>query len=200
MTLSITLLLIVATGLVSIMAFQRPQLKEVLCLSPYAVQHRGQWYRLFSHALVHADWPHLGLNMFVLYSFGSLLERELPGLSSIPEVVLFLALYLGGALFASLPGMAKHRNDPRYSALGASGAVAAVLFAMIVVHPLDRILLFGIVPIPGLLFGGLYLYYSYAMDKRGGTRVAHDAHLYGAIYGVLFTVAMDPELVLRWFQ
>ncbi|MBL7951494.1 MAG: rhomboid family intramembrane serine protease [Flavobacteriales bacterium] len=200
MSLSITLLLIIATGLVSVMAFQRPELKGALSFSPYAVQHRGQWYRLFSHALIHADWPHLGLNMFVLFSFGSVLERELPGLSALPANVLFLALYLGGALFASLPGMAKYRNDPRYSSLGASGAVAAVLFAMIVIRPLDSIWLFGIVPLPAVLFGGLYLYYSYAMDKRGGTRVAHDAHLYGAIYGVLFTIAMDPDLVLRWFQ
>lgn len=182
------------------MAFERPQLKTALLLWPFNVQHRGEWYRLFSHAFIHADWIHLGLNMFVLYSFGTALEGVLPVLTSLPPVVVYLVLYIGGALFSALPAMAKHRNNANNSSLGASGAVAAVLFAMIVVDPFSKLRLFGLIPITAWLFGPLYLYYSYSMDKRGSIKVAHDAHFYGAAFGALFAIALHPDLLFRWFQ
>lgn len=197
MHLSITLILIAATVLTSVMAFQRPQLKESLLFVPYAVQHQGQWYRLFSHALIHADWGHLLVNMFVLWSFGSTVEVLYPLISPLPGIAAYLVLYVGGVVFATMPGMAKHRNDPRYRSLGASGAVSAVLFAQILMMPTHRVTLFFIQDLPAWLFGVLYLIYSYAMDKRGGDNVAHDAHFYGAVFGVLFTAAIDPDLVFH---
>ena len=195
MHLSITIILVAATALVSIIAFQRPQLFESLLFIPYAVQHRGQWYRLFSHAFVHANWPHLLVNMFVLWSFGTNVEMLYPLVTSLPLVVAFGVLYIGGILFATLPGMAKHRDDPRYRSVGASGAVSSVLFAQIMLMPTNKIYLFGIVELQAWIFGVLYLIYSYAMDKRGGDNVAHDAHFYGAVFGVLFTAALDPDLL-----
>lgn len=197
MHLSITLILIAATALTSIMAFQRPQLKASLLFVPYAVQHQKQWYRLFSHALIHADWGHLLVNMFVLWSFGSNVELLYPLVTPLPGIAAYLALYVGGIIFATMPGMAKHRNDPGYRSLGASGAVSAVLFAQILMMPTHRVTLFFIQDMPAWVFGVLYLIYSYAMDKRGGDNVAHDAHFYGAVFGVLFTAALNPDLVFN---
>lgn len=196
MNLSITLILIAATAVVSILAFQRSQLFEALLFSPFAVQHRGQWYRMLSHAFVHADWPHLLVNMFVLWSFGSSVEVLYGMISPLPSAAAYVMLYVGGIVCATFPGMAKHRNDPRYRSVGASGAVSAVLFAHVLMMPTQSITLFFIQSLPAWLFGVLYLIYSYAMDKRGGDNVAHDAHFYGAVFGVLFTAAMDPNLVL----
>lgn len=196
MYLTITLGLVVLTSLVSIAAFQDRKTFEGLLFSPYAVQHRQQWYRLFSHGLLHADVMHLMVNMFVLWSFGGAVELLYPIISPLPAGVAYVALYLGGMLFATLPGMAKYRNNPSYRSVGASGAVSAVVFAQVVMLPTHQVSLFFIQQLPAWLFGVLYLVYSYAMDKRGGDQVAHDAHFYGAVFGVLFTFALHPPILL----
>lgn len=196
MTAPITLVLVILTVVVSISAFQNGNVFEALLFKPYDVQHRGQWYRLFAHALVHADVMHLFVNMFVLWSFGRSVEMLYPLVTDLPVGVVYGVLYLGGVLFATLPGMAKHRNDPRYRSVGASGAVSAVLFAQILLLPTHQVSLFFIQALPAWLFGVLYLAYSYFMDKRGGDNVAHDAHFYGALFGLLFTAALEPDLVL----
>jgi len=190
------LVLVALTVLVSIAAFQDRRVFETLLFSPYAVQHRGQWYRLFSHGLIHADTMHLVVNMFVLWSFGSSVEVLYPFVTPVPGAAAFLVLYFGGMLFATIPGMTKHRNDPAYRSIGASGAVSAVVFAQIVMLPTHKVSLFFIQELPAWLFGVLYLVYSYAMDKRGGDNVAHDAHFYGAVFGVLFTFVLHPALLL----
>ena len=110
---------------------------------------------------------------------------------------MYVALYIGGIIFASIPGMVKHANDPSYRAVGASGAVSAVLFAQILILPTQGVsILFIPIELPAFLFGGLYLIYSWYMDNRGGDHVAHDAHFYGAIFGILFTTAMDPSPIV----
>jgi membrane associated rhomboid family serine protease len=194
--ITINLGLLLLTALVSFAAFRDRTLQERLLFQPFAVQHQGQWYRLLTHAFVHADTMHLVVNMFVLWSFGSSVERLLPLITALPGGLAYVLLYLGGAIFATLPGMAKHRDDPGYRSVGASGAVSAVVFAQIVMLPTHRVTLFFIQDLPSWLFGGLYLAYSYMMDKRGGDTVAHDAHFYGAVFGVLFTAALRPELLL----
>lgn len=196
MVLSITLILVVGTVLVSIAAFQNSAVFEKLLFKPYAVQHQGQWYRLFTHGFVHGDTMHLVVNMFVLWSFGNGVELLYPMVTDLPGGVAYVVLYLGGMLFATLPAMAKHRNDPGYRSVGASGAVSAVVFAQILMLPTAQVSLFFVQQLPAWLFGVLYLIYSYAMDKRGGDNVAHDAHFYGAVFGVLFTFALKPQLVL----
>ncbi len=195
MAITLTLILLAATVLVSIAAFQDRRVFEALLFSPYAVQHRGQWYRTFTHGFVHADTMHLVVNMFVLWSFGSSVEALYPLLSPLPGGVVFLVLYFGGMLFATIPGMAKHRHDPSYRSVGASGAVSAVLFAQIVMLPTQKVSLYFIQELPAWLFGALYLVYSYFMDKRGEDQVAHDAHFYGAVFGVLFTFVLHPPLL-----
>lgn len=193
----ITLVLVAASVLTSMACFQDRRLLDTLAFQPYAVRNQGQWYRLFTHAFVHADWPHLFVNMFVLFMFGRNVELLFSEVTALPAQVVYGTLYIGGILFATLPGMAKYGQDPNYRSVGASGAVSAVLFAQILLLPTRESDMMFIKNVPNWLFGILYLVYSYFMDKRGGDHVAHDAHFYGAVFGVLFTTALDPDLLLH---
>lgn len=196
---TITLLLIAATSLISFGAFQDQRLFDNLLMSPYMVRTKGQWYRLVSHAFIHANWPHLLVNMFVLYSFGNYVEVLYGRISTMPAMLTYLVLYFGGAIVAALPSMIRHSKDPGYKAVGASGAVSAVLFAEVMLLPTQAVnIMFIPVDIPAWLFGLAYLAYSWYMDKRSGDHVAHDAHFFGAIFGILFTTILDPDLLLHF--
>ena len=198
MTLGTTLLIIIVTALVSVWAWQDRQVFVGLLFEPFVIKARGQWYRFVTHAFVHADGYHLFVNMFVLYMFGSNVERLFQGLTEGHGILAFAGLYLGGILFSSLVGYRRHIHDPNYRAVGASGAVAAVLFAHILMLPTQAIyLMFIPIPIPSFVFGILYLAYERYMDKRGGDNVAHDAHFHGALFGVVYTAALDPRLVFE---
>lgn len=192
MTLSITLILIVVTGLVSWMAFNNPKLLERLILWPPAIDRRKQYDRLVTHGFIHADFGHLLFNMITLYFFGSQIERLfLPYIGWIG----FVLFYLSAIVVAILPTYLRHRHDAQYRSLGASGAVSAVLFAFILVDPWSKIYIFLIpIGIPAVVFGALYIGYSIWMDKRGSDNVNHSAHLWGAGYGVLFTLIMEPSV------
>ncbi len=196
---SITLLLIAVTSLISFGAFQDRRLFENLLMSPYLARIQGQWYRLVSHAFIHANWPHLLVNMFVLYSFGNYVEVLYGRISAMPAVLTYLVLYFGGAIVASLPSMARHSKDPGYKAVGASGAVSAVLLAEIMLLPTQAVnIMFIPIDIPAWLFGLGYLAYSWYMDKKSGDHVAHDAHFYGAVFGILFSTILHPDLLLHF--
>lgn len=195
--LSITTIIVVITCLVSLAAFGERRLFEALLFEPFVIKARNDVYRFLTHALVHANWPHLAVNMFVLYGFGSLVEHHLLLLKQGPASTAFVMLYLGGVVFSSLPAYFKHTDNPMYRAVGASGGVSAVLFAWILLMPTNTLsLLFLPVPLPAWAFGGLYLLYSWSMDRRGGDNVAHDAHLHGALFGIVFMGIMEPSLVL----
>ena len=199
MQFSITILLIAATALVSIPAFQDRRLMDNLLMEPYMVLARGQWYRMVTHAFVHANWPHLLVNMFVLYSFGNYVEILYGRITSTPAALMYLILYFGGVVFASIPSLVRHGKNPGYKAVGASGAVSAVLFAEILLLPTQAVnIMFIPIDIPAWLFGVAYLIYSWYMDKRGGDHVAHDAHFYGAVFGIIFTTAMEPDLLFHF--
>lgn len=199
-SLSLTTLLIGLTALLSIVAFSNQRLFSELMFEPFVIKARGQWHRLITHAFIHANWPHLLVNMLVLFSFGQHVERELFLYAAAPKAA-FVVLYLGGIVFSALPGYRRHALNPDYRAVGASGAVSAVLFAYIVMTPANGIhFLFFPKPVPAWIFGGLYLLYSWYMDKRGEDNIAHDAHFYGAVYGVLFMVLTEPSLVPRFFE
>ena len=197
MTEPITLVLIAASVLLSVVAFNDHRLFNALLFEPFVIKARGEWYRFFTHAFIHANWPHLAVNMFVLYMFGRNVESLLPLITGNSATVYYLMLYGGGILFSTLPSYQRNIHDPSYRAVGASGAVSAVLFAQILMLPTSPVYFFFIpFPIPAYIFGILYLAYSWYMDKRGGDNVAHDAHFFGAVYGLLFMVIVDPSLVL----
>ena len=187
--MSITLITIAVTCLVSFAAFNNEALTQRLLLWPPAVR-RGEWHRLLTYGLVHADVPHLAFNMITLYFFGRVME---PLFVEYLGAVGYVAFYVGALLVSILPSYLRHRDDPNYRSLGASGAVSAVLFAFILVQPWAMLYVF-FVPMPAIVFATLYTGYSIYMDRSGKGNVNHGAHLWGAAYGVVFLLVMEPRL------
>jgi len=166
-----------------------------LQFTPYLVKHNRQWYRFFTYSLVHANWAHLLINMFVLYSFGRAVEYFLKYYFTDKYVLYFLLIYIGGVIFSVLFDFSKNKNNSYYNAVGASGAVSAIVFSSILFNPLGKIYLYFIpIGIPSVLFGALYLVYSAYMSRRGKDNVGHSAHFWGAIFGLVFTILLKPEL------
>jgi membrane associated rhomboid family serine protease len=194
----ITLALVAVTALVSWQAWERPQWFDRLILWPPAIERQQQYDRLLTHGFIHADGMHLIFNMVTLYSFGQAMERYF---SDRIGPVGYLLFYLSAIVIAILPTYMRHRHDPGYRSLGASGAVSAVLFASILLDPWMGIYLFLIpIPVPAFIFAGLYIGYSVWMDKRGGDNINHSAHLWGALYGVMFTVLQQPALASQFLS
>lgn len=188
----VTYILIGVTVVVSYMCFNNRGLFEKLALIPYVVVRNNQWYRLISHGFVHADTMHLLVNMFTFWSFGTYIESAFGYLGF--STWAYLGLYFGGMIFASVYDIAKKSNNPYYISIGASGAVAAVLFTSILLNPWGKILFFAVIPIPGILFGVLYLAYCQYMAKRGGDNINHNAHFYGAVFGFVYPILLEPAL------
>ncbi len=185
-----TLVLIGITVLVSWLAFNNMHLLERLILWPPAIRRQHQYDRLITHGFVHADFQHLLFNMITLYFFGRLIEQFF---AEYIGHVGFALFYLSALLVAILPTYLRHIDDPSYRSLGASGAVSAILFAFILLQPWSIIYVF-VVPVPAILYGVLYVGYSIWMDRQGRGNVNHSAHLWGAGYGVLFTLVMEPRV------
>ncbi|MEO8066629.1 MAG: rhomboid family intramembrane serine protease [Flavobacteriales bacterium] len=191
----VTLVIIAFTVILSMRALRDKPTLEKLWFEPFQVQYNKEYYRFISHGFVHGSGAHLFVNMFVFWMFGRKVEAQLGSVTGMP-MVMFLLLYLGAIAVAALPGYLRHRNNPEYRAVGASGAVAAVLFASIVLDPLDPMyIMFVPIPIPGWLVGIGYLVYEYVQDKRRQGNIAHDAHFVGALFGVLFMAALRPGLL-----
>ncbi len=194
-----TIIIIVITCLISISAFNRKELFDKLQLNPYAVYHKKQWYRIITHGFLHADWVHLFVNMFVLFSFGSSIEnifKQLAAQGIINSPILsFLLLYFIGMILATITTIKKHKDNYWYNSVGASGAVSAVVFASIFFQPLAKLYFYAVIPIPGIVFGVLYLAYSQYMSKRDSDNINHDAHFIGAVFGFLFPLLLDPKLI-----
>ena len=194
--MTITLIIIIITVLVSISAFSSERIMNDLIFYPPAVTQNRQWYRFFTCGFIHADYGHLVFNMYALYLFGQ-------GTQSFPGVetkfgemfgangkFLYLLMYLTALLVCLLPTYSKNRNNASYRSLGASGAVSAVIFAAIIINPLQGLMfLFIPYPIPGFIFGFIYLVVSSFLDRRGGGNINHSAHIWGALYGIAFIIA-----------
>lgn len=192
----ITIVIIALTALVSYWAFTDRTLFYKLLLNPYQVWHRREWYRMVTHALVHGSMAHLFVNMLVLFFFAPKLVyifKLIFGHSSL----WFILLYITSVVVASVGSTFTYRDSPHYNSVGASGAVSAVLYATIFFDPMGLIYFFGIIPIPGIVFGILYLLYSRYMAQRGGDNINHDAHMAGAVYGFFFPVLIGFFLLGR---
>jgi membrane associated rhomboid family serine protease len=188
----ITLILILITSVVSLLAFRTPALAGRLILWPPAIDRNKQYDRLVTYGFIHADIWHLLFNMVTLFFFGRIMEGVVTELTG--SVLVYIGFYLSALVVSILPTYLKHQKDPNYRSLGASGAVSAVLFAFILINPWAMIGVFFI-PMPAIVFAVLYVAYSIWMDKRGGDNVNHGAHLAGAAYGVLFMIAMQPKVL-----
>lgn len=190
--MSITLIIIIITGIVSFTAFTNDKVYNDLIFYPPAVTHDRQWYRFFSCGLIHADWMHLIFNMWALYMFGTMLEAYFIQLFVEKGKVFYLLLYISSLFFCLLPTYAKHKDDSSYRSLGASGAVSAVIFGAILLNPTMNLSLIFIpgLPFPGFLFGAVYLIASTYLAKRGRDNINHSAHIWGALYGIAFIIVM----------
>lgn len=186
--------LIILTALVSWQGFQDRNLLDRLLFIPYRIKHSSEWWRFFTHILIHQDWSHLLFNMMTLYFIGAYLANEFVFLfGAMKGAFYFIALYLMGGLFATFYSYSKHQENPGYRSLGASGAVSAVLFAFIAMHPTEKLMLFLLpIPIPAYIFGPLYLLIEYYAFRKGNTGIAHDAHISGALTGILFVFLFIP--------
>lgn len=198
---TITYVIIGFTVLVSVLAFRDRRVFENMMFEPFVVNTRKDWFRFITHGFIHANTMHLVVNMYALFLFGPVVERGFAEITGRPPTLPFLVLYLGAMILSSMPSFFKHRWDPSYRALGASGATSAVLFAAILMVPTMRLsLLLLPIPTPAWLFGLLYLGYEWYMGKRGGDNIGHDAHFAGALVGLLFTAILDPHVVQRFIE
>jgi membrane associated rhomboid family serine protease len=187
--MTITLIILAVTCVVSFMALNNGKLMDDLLLWPPAIQRSREYYRLVTYGLVHADFGHLLFNMLTLFFFGRVMESFFTARLG---TLGFLLFYMGGLVVSILPTYLKNRTNAAYRSLGASGAVSAVLFAFVLLAPWSRIYVF-VVPLPAIIYALLYTAYSIYMDKRGQDNVNHSAHLWGAAYGVAFTLLIEPR-------
>jgi len=195
---TLTISIIVITCLISIAGFNNQKIINDLIFWPPAISQRNQYYRFVTCGFIHADFTHLAFNMFTLYFFGRMMEVYYMGYMGLPHYT-FLILYIGALIVSSIPTYIKHRNDSNYRSLGASGAVCAVLFAFILLQPWAMIIVF-VIPVPAIIYGVLFLVYSVYMSRKGGGYVNHDAHFYGALFGIIFTIAVHPSIATSFIQ
>lgn len=197
-----TYVIIAITSVISILAFNNRELFLRLQFNAYQVYHRKEFYRMLSHGFIHANWWHLGVNMLVLYFFGTYVEHILKELASggflkYPLLV-YLILYLSAIVFATSISLIRFKDNHWYNSVGASGAVSAITFFFIFFEPWQTLRLYFAIPIPAIIFAVLYLVYSQYMSRRGGDNINHDAHLLGAIFGFIFPLFIDLSL-FRYF-
>jgi membrane associated rhomboid family serine protease len=188
------------TVALSIAALFNHELMGKFIFNPYMISERKEWWRFVTSGFIHADWIHLAVNMFVLWSFGNIVEEYYGAIFEEKGTFYYLLLYLGGLIISITPSYKRNLHNAGYNALGASGAVASVLFTAILFQPLQKIYLYGIIGIPGILMGVAYLVYSYHMNKKGGDNINHDAHFWGAVYGLIFTIALKPSIFLHFID
>lgn len=193
---SATLILLAITVGTSFWAWSEPLMMDRWLLKPWRIWRQHEWWRLLTSGFIHKDYAHLGFNLFTFTFFGLEIERVCTlyfgrGIGA----VAFLVIYLGGIIIANAPTLFRERDNAAYAALGASGGVSAVLFASIVLSPLRKLsLIFLPVGIPGFIFGTLYAAFSYSQSRRGAADgINHDAHLAGALYGVIIILLLLPH-------
>ena len=190
----VTIAIVIITSAVSLINMQNSEFKDLYMFNAWAIKNRRQWYRFFTGGLLHADFMHLGFNMLALYSFGEIVERTFcqeglfgPRLGSL----MFAIMYLTALPISSLYSYFKHKDNIYYNALGASGAVSAVVYSAILFYPLSELQVFFI-PMTSWIFGIVYLVASWAMARKNIGNIGHDAHFWGSVYGFIFPIIFYP--------
>lgn len=187
------LLIILITIFISFRGFTQPHFIEKYKFSPFRIDQFKEHHRWITGGFLHADMTHLFFNLFTLYSTSAILGY----LYSSYEIVFF---YLSAIVVSGIPDFFTYRKNPYYSAIGASGAVSAALFSLLIFDPWTKITLFFVIPIPFIIFAVLYLYYSYYMSKKNADNIGHRAHITGAVYGILFAAIKSPEQFGNFLQ
>lgn len=192
-----TIIIIAITCLVSILCFNGTLNGGNLIFNAYQVWNRKEWYRMLTSGIIHSGWGHLFFNMLTLYFFGRVVEQYFgTEFGETLGTVLYVALYISALAVSSIGDLIKYREDWNYNALGASGAVSAILFASILFAPKMGIYVYLIpIPIPGYIFAPLYLFYCWYMAKRNMDNIGHTAHFWGAVYGLIFPLVCKPDIL-----
>lgn len=198
--MNVLLILIAAIVIVSVTAFSQPAFLQKYQFNANRIIKHKEYIRLLSHGFLHGSWSHLLVNMFVLYSFGNAVIYYFDQVFQGRGVVMFLMLFFAGLIFSSLYSLFKEKDNPYYNAIGASGAVSAVVFTSIFFAPYNLLYLFAIVPIPGIVFGVGYLIYSKVMAGKNMDNVGHDAHFWGAVFGFIFPIIYKPSLFIDFIH
>jgi membrane associated rhomboid family serine protease len=183
----VTLALIALNVIASLIAFRNVRFfnQNVLWVEP--MRARGEWHRLISSGFLHVNGPHLFLNMFGLFMFGPVIERVLGATS-------FLAVYLAALIGGSLWGYQWNRENPDYRAAGASGALSGIVLAFCIIDPFSILLVFFVLPMWGIVFGIVYIGISYLFSQRANRVIGHEAHLGGAVAGLLTALLVEPRI------
>ena len=197
MELTLSISIIVITCIVSFTSFNDEKRMGDLSMWPYLVKEKNQYYRFITSGFVHADFMHLGFNMFTLYFFGTFIESVF--LQIFHSKAYYLLFYALALVLSDVPTFLKNRNNPHYQTIGASGAVSAVVFATILFQPWAKIYVFFF-PLPAILYGVIYLGYTIYMSRREGTGINHDAHLWGAVFGIVFPLIFEPKIGLYFLD
>lgn len=196
MEISATIILIILTVIISITSFGNQKMMNDMIFWPPVIKNRHQYYRFITSGFIHADLAHLAFNMITLFFFGSIME-DFYNLKIGPGG--FVVFYIGAIIVSEIPSYIKHLNNYSYRSLGASGGVSAVLFAFILLAPWQTLYVFFL-PLPAIVFAVLYLSYTAYMAKRGGDFINHSAHLWGAIYGIIFTLLVEPGVLQHFVR
>lgn len=192
-----TTAIIIITVIISLIAWQNRTFMGRLVFDPISIKRFKQYDRFVTHGFIHADGMHLFFNMFTLYFFGRVIERfYITKFGSLG----FVGFYVLSVAAAIIPTYLKNQHNPYYLSLGASGAVSAVLFSFVLFAPWETLYFFGILPIPAIVFAILYTAYSIYADRRGTGNTNHSAHLFGAAFGVVATIAIEPKLILHFIS
>jgi len=200
--MSLTLLIVIFTCVISIWAFNNQQVFDKLKHHPVSEYNHKEYYRILTSGFLHGDYFHLFLNMFVLHEFGKYVEFYIYGLyGDTMGKIIFLLLYFSMIIIADLPTFLKHKTNYYFSSVGASGAVSGIIFIFIMLNPWSMLGLFMIIPIPAIVFGVLYLWYSSWASKNSRDMIDHDAHFFGAIAGIVLIIILSPEIISEfWYQ
>ncbi len=200
MEINVTFILILATVATSMYGWNNPTVQSQWMFNPFAIYHKRQFFRFLSSGFIHSNYTHLIFNMIALYFFGGVIERIYDQLFGAWGILFYITTYMVGIVAANLKTYYKYRNESFYNSLGASGGVAAILFASILYRPTSSICLYFAICIPAFILGVGYLVYSYYSGKRSGDNVNHDAHLYGSLFGIAFTIFLRPVVILEFIE
>jgi membrane associated rhomboid family serine protease len=200
--ISVTICIIILSVAASFYAWSNQTVFANWLFVPAYIKRYKQYWRFLTSGFIHADYYHLFFNMLSFYYAGESLEGFFKSNFGYEKGILFyLGLYLGGIIVADLPTYFKNQNNSQYpGSLGASGAVSAVLFAIMLFNPWAEVRVFFAIPMPFIVFAALYVAFSIYMSKRNLDNVNHDAHLYGALYGVVYMAVVVPEIIPHFFN
>lgn len=198
----ISYIIIGITVAISLIAFSRSTLNERLMFIPYLVHKDRQYERFLSCGFIHTGFMHLAFNMYVLFMFGPMVEVYFNQAFGTLGKFIYVAFYVMAIIVACTPSFIRHKNNPNYRALGASGGVAAIFFAFILFNPASPLQIIFIpgINFPSVVFGGLYLLYEFYADFKMNDKIGHAAHYTGAIFGFIFPLILKPKLALMFVE